>query len=167
MISEKKACYVAYQFPCTMTALGRFICHILFYKRLQQMRHGKAKEDIRISKGMSVTSLLPSRAYQCTYIIYYLVSSHPVLTTIHCEIEIMAYKPQLPALIVMKVCHQSPLCILLVLAILGSEDCALVTCMILFLNTPWTLIMYLHDNKNFFIVIVIVIVIPCYFSGRG
>ena len=35
-----------------------------------------------------------------------LVSLHPLLTTIYCEIEIRAHKPRLPALIAMKECYQ-------------------------------------------------------------
>ena len=35
-----------------------------------------------------------------------LVSLHPLLTAIYCEIEIRAHKPRLPALIAMKECYQ-------------------------------------------------------------
>ena len=35
-----------------------------------------------------------------------LVSLHPLLTSIYCEIEIRAHKPRLPALIAMKECYQ-------------------------------------------------------------
>ena len=63
----------------------------------------------------------------------YLISLHPVLKIIYCEIEIRAHKQRLPAVIIMKDYHQCSLC---VHNIIHPIKCTLVTCIVLFLNTP-------------------------------
>ena len=79
----------------------------------------------------------------------------PCFTAIHCEIYIRAHKPRLPAFIDMKDCHQSSPCILLYICFLRKWLC---------IGDMYGIVpgyamerMYLHDNKNLFIVIVIAV----------
>ena len=70
---------------------------------------------------MSETNMKPCIVFRQTVlyqnVALLLVSLHPLLTTIYCEIEIRAHKPRLPALIAMKECYQffSKLCTLYLL----------------------------------------------------
>ena len=93
----------------------------------------------------------------------YLVSSHPVLTTIHCEIAIRAHKPQLPALIVMKDYHQASLCILLYTSYLRKwRLCIGDMCGI---APEYSMeMMYLHDNKNFSLSLYPICILNCYWD---
>ena len=63
-----------------------------------------------ISLSMSETNMKPCIVFWQTVlyqnVALLLVSLHPLLTTIYCEMEIRAHKPRLPALIAMKECYQ-------------------------------------------------------------
>ena len=63
-----------------------------------------------ISLSMSETNLKPCIVFWQTVlyqnVALLLVSLHPLLTTIYCEIEIRAHKPWLPALTALKECYQ-------------------------------------------------------------